>query len=263
MRQKARGGVVLQNPIDLEFGPDGALYLLEYGEGYFGELPEARLSRVDYLRGNATPIAVASADVGYGYPPLTVQLSSVGSADPDGDALSYSWDFDSDGTVDSSEPNPSVTYTTLGRHAATLKVVDATGRSSTTAARIVVGNFPPVVTFETPVFGMPFEFGDTVAYRVSVSDDQPVDCARLEVQYVLGHDAHGHSLSTARGCEGTFDTVLDEGHAGAANIAAVFVASYTDLPSDPAVPALETETVVVLLPPIEAPPAEEGAPQGG
>jgi cytochrome c len=254
------GNVTLQNPIDLEFGPDGALYLLEYGEGYFGELPEARLSRIDYLRGNATPIAVATADVSYGYPPLTVQLSSAGSSDPDGDALSFFWDFDSDGSVDSSEPNPSVTYTSLGRHAASLRVVDATGRSSTTAARIVVGNIPPVVSFDTPAFGMPFEFGDTVAYSVSVSDDGPVDCARVEVQYVLGHDAHGHSLSTARGCTGSFDTALDEGHAGAENIAAVFVASYTDAPSEPAVPALTSQAVVVLFPPISAPLGGEEAP---
>jgi cytochrome c len=38
----------LAGPIDLEFGPDGALYVLEYGTSYFRENPEARLSRIEY-----------------------------------------------------------------------------------------------------------------------------------------------------------------------------------------------------------------------
>ncbi len=39
-----------ENPMDMEFGPDGALYVLEYGDGYFSENPEAQLSRIDYIR---------------------------------------------------------------------------------------------------------------------------------------------------------------------------------------------------------------------
>lgn len=37
------------NPIDLEFGPDGALYVLEYGDGYFRANREARLLRIEYV----------------------------------------------------------------------------------------------------------------------------------------------------------------------------------------------------------------------
>ena len=44
------------NPMDMEFGPDGALYILEYGDGYFAENPEAQLARIDFVRGNRTPI---------------------------------------------------------------------------------------------------------------------------------------------------------------------------------------------------------------
>ena len=60
MRPKKGGGVAriepllttktFDNPMDMEFGPDGALYVLEYGDGYFTENPEARLSRIDYVR---------------------------------------------------------------------------------------------------------------------------------------------------------------------------------------------------------------------
>ena len=31
--------LVMDNPIDMEFGPDGALYVLEYGDGYFRPEP--------------------------------------------------------------------------------------------------------------------------------------------------------------------------------------------------------------------------------
>jgi len=30
---------LVDNPMDMEFGPDGALYVLEYGDGYFDEIP--------------------------------------------------------------------------------------------------------------------------------------------------------------------------------------------------------------------------------
>jgi hypothetical protein len=33
----------------MEFGPDGALYVLEYGDGYFRANPEAQLARIEYV----------------------------------------------------------------------------------------------------------------------------------------------------------------------------------------------------------------------
>ena len=49
--------IVTDNPMDMEFGPDGALYVLEYGDGYFAENPDAQLSRIDYIGegGNRSP----------------------------------------------------------------------------------------------------------------------------------------------------------------------------------------------------------------
>jgi glucose/arabinose dehydrogenase len=39
-------GTTFASPIDMELGPDGALYLLEYGTGWFRENPDAALSRL-------------------------------------------------------------------------------------------------------------------------------------------------------------------------------------------------------------------------
>ena len=121
----------LDNPMDIEFGEDGALYTLEYGTGYFVTLPEAQLARIDYVRGNRTPVVKAAADPKDSpTAPLTVKFSSAGTSDPDGDRLTYQWDFDADGTFDSTEANPTHTFDANGVYNATLKVTDRTGRSA-------------------------------------------------------------------------------------------------------------------------------------
>ncbi|WP_052720071.1 PQQ-dependent sugar dehydrogenase [Actinoplanes rectilineatus] len=220
--------IVFDNPMDLEFGPDGALYVLEYGDGYFAENPEAQLARVDHAPKNKTPIVRTSGSPTVGSAPFTVDFSSAGTVDPDGDRLRYAWDFDADGRVDSRQPNPSYTYLENGDYRATLKVTDSTGRSASAEFLLHVGPVAPTVSFVTPVAGQDFAFGDTVAFAVNVVDDAPVNCANVEVTYILGHDQHGHPLSTASGCTGSITTFVDPGHEGAEGLNAVFVAEYTD-----------------------------------
>jgi cytochrome c len=236
--------IIFDNPMDLEFGPDGALYVLEYGDGYFSENPEAQLARIDYVRGNRTPIPKITATPTGGAAPLTVTFSSAGTTDPDGDSLRYAWDFNADGVVDSRAPNAVYTFTENGNYRPTLKVTDPTGRWASAEVLLPVGTAAPKVTFVTPTTGQPFEFGDTVAYEVTVVDDQPVDCSKVTVTYILGHAQHGHPLSTANGCTGSIQTFLDGGHTGAEGLTAVFVASYTDSGNPP-----QTGTDQVVLTP--------------
>ncbi|MET8151982.1 PQQ-dependent sugar dehydrogenase [Actinoplanes sp. NPDC049668] len=225
--------VVFDNPMDLEFGPDGSLYVLEYGDGFFSENPDAQLARIDYVRGNRTPIPRVSATPTSGAAPLTVTFSSAGTTDPDGDSLRYAWDFNGDGVVDSRAPNAVYTFTQNGNYRPTLKVTDPTGRWASAEVILPVGTLAPVVTLVSPSEGQPFEFGDTVNFEVSVVDDQPVDCSRVTVTYILGHAQHGHPLQTAAGCTGSITTFVDGGHAGADDLTAVFVAEYTDSGTPP------------------------------
>lgn len=233
------------NPMDMEFGPDGALYLLEYGDGWLGEAPEAQLARVDYAKGAHAPVAKASAAPTSGPTPLTVRFSSEGTRDPDpGDLIAFAWDLDGDGTTDSTEPGPSHAYTTPGEHTARLTVTDSTGRSSVEAVRIVAGNSAPEVRIEAPVDGGFFAFGDAIRYRVAVTDpDGAVDCAAVRIDYVLGHDQHGHPLSSATGCEGTIQAHGDSGHAGM-NVVGVLAATYEDRGTPP----LEARAEAILQP---------------
>jgi len=246
--------IATDNPMDLEFGPDGALYILEYGDGYFAENPEAQLARIDYIGdgGNHSPVPAVSATPTNGGAPLTVAFSSDGTEDPDGDALRYEWDFDADGKVDSTKQNPTFTYTENGVYRATLKVTDIggrhRGRSASADVDVVVGNQAPKVELLSPVAGQPFEFGDTVRFEVAVADDQPVDCADVSVTYVLGHATHGHPQTTANGCTGTITTTVPSGHDPAADdLTAVFVARYTD-PGGEGLPELSGSDEVVLEP---------------
>jgi PKD repeat protein len=80
--------------------------------------------------------------------------------------------------VDSRALNPSFTYTQNGVYEATLRVVDSTGRSASWSVKVIVGNQEPVVTLTAEPEGGTFQFGDTVTYTVTVTDDTPVDCSR-------------------------------------------------------------------------------------
>jgi len=211
--------------MDMAFGPDGALYVLDYGTG----ANDQALYRIEYIGGgNRSPIAAAGANRTSGPSPLTVTFSSAGSSDPEGGALSYLWTF-GDGTT-STAANPTKTYTTNGRYTPTLRVTDPTGLSATASVVITVGNTAPTVNLLSPADGALFGFGDTVGFTVGVSDpeDGSIDCSRVTVAYLLGHDSHAHQITSKTGCTGTITVPADGEHDSAANIYGVLNASYTD-----------------------------------
>ncbi|AUH44093.1 PQQ-dependent sugar dehydrogenase [Streptomyces sp. CMB-StM0423] len=221
----------VDNPMDMEFGPDGALYVLEYGDGYFSENPDAQLSRIDYIgrTGNHAPKPALTASPVKGLAPLTVGFSAEGTTDPDGDRVRYAWDFDGDGRTDSTDVSPSHTYAEDGTYKAALQITDSKGRAAYKDVDITVGNQAPVVTLVKPADQQEFHFGDAVQFEVTVSDEAAVDCSKVNVHYIVGHDAHGHPQSTTAGCSGTIQTEPVAGHdPSEGNVTGVFVAEYTD-----------------------------------
>ncbi|MFJ6695086.1 ThuA domain-containing protein [Streptomyces sp. NPDC091272] len=219
--------------MDSAFGPDGALYVLDYGTAWFGGDENSGLYRIENATGGRSPVAVAAANKTSGTAPLKVTFSSAGTTDDDGDALTYSWDF-GDGTPASTEANPTHTYKKNGTYTATVTAKDPTGRTGSASAHVVVGNTAPKVTLELPAEGTLFTFGDEIPFKVKVSDAEdgaggkPIDCAKVKVTYILGHDSHGHPITSANGCSGTIKTSSDGGHDPNANIFGVFDAEYTD-----------------------------------
>ena len=147
-------GIVTDNPMDMEFGPDGALYVLEYGDGFFAENPDAQLARIDFIGPAATtPRAEVAADPTAGMAPLTVQFSSDGTTDADGDRCGTRGTSTVTAPLDSTEANPTFTYTENGIYRATLTVPTGRQAPRTHASAdvdIVVGNQAPVVESSPP-----------------------------------------------------------------------------------------------------------------
>jgi cytochrome c len=221
----------LVRPMNIEFGPDGSLYVLDYGSGYFGGSPESAVYRIDYGKGNRTPEVKVAADRTSGPAPLTVRFDPAGTADPDGQPVTYAWDFQGDGVTDSTTAGPvSFTYTQAGQYSAKLSVTDDTGRTGVGTVVVTAGNTAPTVVIQNPVNGGFFGYGDKVPFKVTVTDpeDGTIDCSKVTVEYILGHDNHGHPLSRTTGCEGVIDTPADEGHGLDAKVFGVIDASYTD-----------------------------------
>ena len=241
-------GMQLVHPIDMEFGPDGSLYLLEYGNGYFSGDVAAGLYKINYVAGGRAPIAVASANRDNGLTPLAVTFSSAGSTDPDGNPLTYEWDFDNNGTVDSTAANPSYTYTTNGDKRARLTVNDGTGRSGTTLLPIVVGNNRPTVALNGLPAGGMISWGENVTSTGTATDaqDGTIPCASVVIRAALGHQEHAHEEGQGTGCGFTVNT--GPVHAGPDSMLFfVLRSSYTDRGATGTVP-LTGEKEITLWP---------------
>lgn len=175
-------GTLLRRPIDLKAGPEGALYLLEYGESGQGRR-DGRLSRIVYRRGNRAPVAAITAEALAGAAPFAARLSGGTSRDPDGDALTWRWTF-SDGSPAQDGRDVTWTGTTIGSHLATLTVADPAGSSHVANVRLTVGNSVPVVRFVRPRHGF-FDWNEQIPYEIAVTDaeDGSVTASAVQVRW--------------------------------------------------------------------------------
>ncbi len=99
---------------------------------------------------NTPPVAVANGPYS-GSVNSSIQFSSSGSHDPDGQIVSYSWDF-GDGSS-STQANPVHAYSRAGNYNVTLTVTDNGGASNSTTTTANVGstqNTPPTANVNGP-----------------------------------------------------------------------------------------------------------------
>lgn len=160
--------------IDMKFGADGDLYVLEYGSNWFRKSDNAKLVRIEYNGGNRKPIVNASVSKQGGPVPLQLNLLSDGSKDNDGDKLTYQWKVTSAGTAPRvfTTANPSVTFDKAGVYTATLTVTDPKGAANSQSVRIIAGNAPPAVKVNL-ASNQTFFFPDQpVRYAVQVDDKE-------------------------------------------------------------------------------------------
>jgi cytochrome c len=129
-------GTKFNNPIDMETGPDGKIYVLEYGSGWFAKNKDAGIARLDYNTGNRAPeVASISSNKSYGSLPLPV-VFTVKATDPEKNKMTYTWNLGNGVKKTTILPKLAYTYTKKGTYNVSVDVKDeegAIGQSKTTA----------------------------------------------------------------------------------------------------------------------------------
>jgi len=125
--------------IDMEMGPDGKLYILEYGnsDGWFKKNKDSGIARIDYNPGNRAPeITDISVDKTYGALPLKVTLK-VKATDPENDKMTYTWNFGNGIKKVTTQPWVAYTYPKAGTFKASVTVKDPKLKSATSKSVII------------------------------------------------------------------------------------------------------------------------------
>jgi len=185
--------IELSNLIDMEMGPDGRVYLLEYGSGWFSANPDSGLSYIEYNGGNRAPVIDSFiVDNDSGSLPLSV-TATVEAHDREGDSMSYVWDLGDGTTQETSEPTLTYTYDKAGAYKLNVTVKDPEGEEvSSIDQTIVAGNERPVVNIELDQANSSFYIpGQPINYTVAVTDEDSEvnqDNVYVSVEYRSGMD---------------------------------------------------------------------------
>jgi PKD repeat protein len=164
--------------------------------------PEMATANIDVNQApTADPNGPYSGVVG-----VNVMFDGTGSSDPDGNIVSYDWDF-GDG-VTGTGASPQHAYAAEGVYDVTLTVTDDLGAVSdpaTTTADIVVGNLPPVSDPNGPYSGT---VGSPVTFDGSASSDPDGSIVAYDWDFGDGNTGTGVSPSHTYAAGGTYTVSL-------------------------------------------------------
>ncbi len=155
---------------------------------------------------NEQPIAGFSIDPPAGPAPLSVQVNASVSFDPEGDVLTYQWDF-GDGTARGGMV-ATHTYSLPGEYTIQLTVTDSSGRTATALRTLVVASTDeiPVASFTASPSsgGTPL----TVAFNASASSDPNGTIVSYDWSFGDGLAGTGVSPLHTYATEGTYVAML-------------------------------------------------------
>ena len=182
----------LRRPIDMKFGADGALYMIEYGDQWWDNT-DSRIVRVGYRRGNRAPVARLTASETAGKQPLPLSFDATASHDPDGDGLRFEWSIGGRTQPGGVGARFAHTFDQPGIYEVSVTATDASGAKSSAKETVHVGNGRPAVRFVAPAHGSFFDWGAPIPYKVSVTETDG-DRVREELATVQG-DFRGRSFA--------------------------------------------------------------------
>ena len=167
-------------------GPDGAIYYVLIGE--------SQVRKVQFGSGNnSTPVVRATSGARSGILPLTVNFSAEGTFDPDGDPLTFRWQFGDGTTGNGRQVNH--TYRTAQNFNVRLTVSDSHGAQTTSRIiKIFAGDRAPVPQITSPAAGTTVRLGQTVHFagRAVDPDEGLLNPSNLTWTVVLHHNDHTH-----------------------------------------------------------------------
>ena len=145
-------GSLSQNSLNAEFGLGDATMIdsirIEWPSGLVQEATDIVVNQhltITEAKSSFFNQAQFTADPTKGAPPLTVSFINQTIANPS--VVSWWWDFDNDGTIDSQEQNPSYTYSDLGVYSVRLIVSNGVDTDTLTKSKIIfVDQFTKITT---------------------------------------------------------------------------------------------------------------------
>lgn len=133
--------------------------------------------------------------------PITFDGSA--SSDPDGDSLTYTWDF-GDGTIGTGV-SPTHAFISRGTFTITLTVSDGTETSAPAEVTITIANQPPTANAGGPYTGVR---NVAITFDGSASTDPEIDPLRYDWDFGDGSTGSGMTESHAYATAGTFTVTL-------------------------------------------------------
>lgn len=189
----------------------GAMYYI--GFSYTGVSSLRRIVRTE----NQLPVVVINASPAFGASPLPVQFSSAGSFDPEGNPLTYIWDF-GDGSPASTSANPQHTYSVSGSQPTSFDVTVQISDGVNVVfgnTLVSVNNTPPEVAITSPISGV-VETTHALPVTLSaiISDKQsPTNSLVCSWQRILHHNTHTHPEAPMPVCS-AIDEISPHGSSG-------------------------------------------------
>ncbi|WP_426730127.1 PQQ-dependent sugar dehydrogenase [Myxococcus faecalis] len=175
----------VSGPVDLDVGPDGALYYLARGTGQVG--------RIAYTAALPPTIAQQPANllVSVGTP-ASFSVSASGEQ-----PLTYQWQRDGVAISGATSATYTLSAAQLTDNNARFRVVITNGigtATSTEAVLTVTSNKPPVATIVTPAVGTTYTAATNLVFSGSASDEEDgaLPPSAMTWSIVFHHDTHTH-----------------------------------------------------------------------